>query len=126
MSLLENTFKTILKRVVIINLILIGISFFVFKEPKQYVYGIVFGSTINVLNFRLMSITLAKSTQMNPKSIMGYVMGNYIIRYIIYGVVLIIAAKADYINLFTTILGFFMVKLVIISDTFIDLIIKKK
>ncbi|WDV46080.1 ATP synthase subunit I [Clostridiaceae bacterium M8S5] len=125
MSLLKNTFSTILKRVIIINLLLIGIIFFVFKEPMPYVKGLIFGSSINVLNFRLMSITLAKSTQMNKKRIMAYVMGNYMIRYVIYAMVLAISVVADYLSFYTTALGFFMVKIVILSDTFFDLIYKK-
>ena len=56
---------------------------------------------------------------------MPYVVGSYMARYIIYGVVLTIAALADYLNFYTVVLGFFMVKIVILSDTFYDTIKRK-
>ncbi|MTI46869.1 MAG: ATP synthase subunit I [Firmicutes bacterium] len=125
MSLIENTQKKIFKRVIILALLVIGILFLTLPNPKKYVYGIIFGATINLLNFRLMSITLSKSVNMPQHKIMPYVMANYFSRYIIYGVVLAVAAMADYISLLTAILGIFMVKIIIISDTFYDTIFKR-
>lgn len=122
MSLTDNLTAKIVKRIIIINLILIGIIFLIFPNPKIYVYGLVFGSIINILNFRLMSITLAKSTGMPQHKVLPYVVANYMIRYTIYAVVLTISVKAEYISFYTVLIGFFMVKVVIISDTFIDII----
>jgi len=120
MSFGNNYQQEIMKRVLILMLILSGIILMTFSNPKQYVYGLVFGSVINVLNFRLMALSLEKSIYKSPDKITIHVMGNYIIRYMIYGIVLSIAAIADYISLLTVILGFFMVKLVIVSDTLYD------
>lgn len=126
MSLVENTQGKIFKRGIIFAMIIIGIIFLTIPNPKKYVYGIFFGTTINLLNFRLMSLTLAKSVDMPQHKVMPYVVANYFSRYIIYGTVLAVAAMADYISLFTTILGIFMVKIIILSDTFYDLIFKRK
>lgn len=126
MSLLNNTTQKIIKRIVIVNLILIGIILILVPSPKKYILGLMFGSIINILNFRLMSLTLSKSTKMPQHKVMPYVTANYMVRYIIYGIVLTISVVADYLSLFTVIIGFFMVKAVIISDTFFDIIFKKK
>lgn len=125
MSFEGNYQNKIIKRIVILVLISSGIIFLTLSNPKQYVYGLVFGASINVLNFRLMSLTLEKSIKMSPEKVMPYVAGNYMIRYIIYGIVLAISAIADYISLYTVILGFFMVKIVIISDTLYDVVKNK-
>ncbi|WP_425446174.1 ATP synthase subunit I [Dethiothermospora halolimnae] len=124
MSLLGNTQFKVIKRVIIFSLFIIGILFFTVDNPKPYVYGFIFGTLINVLNFRLMALTLKKSIKMGKKQIMPYIVGNYIIRYSIYGLVLIIAAKADYINFITTALGFFMVKIIILADSFYETVKK--
>lgn len=125
MSLLENTGYKIVKRVAILTLIISGIILIFIPDPKPYVLGLIFGSIINVLNFRLMSLTLAKSMNMPQSKIMPYIMANYMARYFIYGVVLAIAAIADYLNFYTVVMGFFMVKIIILVDTFYDMIRKK-
>ncbi|EOC99453.1 ATP synthase subunit I [Caldisalinibacter kiritimatiensis] len=126
MSLEGNTQIKVTKRVLSVTLVLIGAFLIGFKDPLPYVYGIIFGVVINILNFRLMSLTLEKSVKMPKHKIMPYVLGNYMARYIIYGVVLTVGAIANYLNFYTVILGLFMVKIVILSDTFFDLIRGKK
>ncbi|QIB27657.1 ATP synthase subunit I [Caloranaerobacter azorensis] len=126
MSLQDNIQYKIIKRVFILTILIIGVFFLVFPEPMPYIYGIIFGATINVLNFRLMSLTLEKAVGMSNNKIMPYVVGNYMVRYLIYGIVLTISAIADYINFYSTVLGIFMVKTIIISDTFYDIIKGKK
>lgn len=125
MSLINNTQQKIIKRVIIVTLIFSGIFLIFIKNPTKYVYGLIFGSTINVLNFRLMSLTLEKSVHMAQHKVMPYVVTNYIVRYLIYGIVLSIAAIADYLSVFTVIIGFFMVKVIIITDTFFNMVSKK-
>lgn len=125
MSLLNNTTQKIIKRIFILNLILIGIILILVPSPKKYILGLIFGSIINILNFRLMSLSFSKSVKMPQHKVMPYVTANYMIRYIIYGIVLTISVVADYLSLLTVIIGFFMVKAVIISDTFFDIIFKK-
>ncbi|RKD31528.1 ATP synthase subunit I [Thermohalobacter berrensis] len=125
MSLENNTQAEVVKRVSYISLVIVGIFFFVFDKPSIYIYGFVFGVLINILNFRLMSLTLSKAVKMPKQKVMPYVVANYIARYIIYGIVLTVSAIADYLNFYTTILGLFMVKIVILSDTFYDILRRK-
>ena len=124
LSLVGNTQYKVTKRVIIFALLIIGILFLFFPNPKTYVNGLIFGTIINLLNFRLMSLSIEKSVKMPQSKIMPYILANYFARYIIYGVVLGVAAVADYISLTTTILGVFMVKIIILSDTFYDIILR--
>lgn len=125
MSLTKDTEYKIVKRVTILTLMILGVILLAFPNPKDKLLGLVFGVIINLLNFRLMSLSLAKAMKMPQAQIMPYVVGSYMARYIIYGVVLTIAALADYLNFYTVVLGFFMVKIVILSDTFYDTIKRK-
>ncbi|MGO1652229.1 ATP synthase subunit I [Senegalia sp. (in: firmicutes)] len=125
MSLTKDTEYKIVKRVTMLTLMILGVILLAFPNPKDKLLGLVFGVIINLLNFRLMGLSLAKAMKMPQAQIMPYVVGSYMARYIIYGVVLTIAALADYLNFYTVVLGFFMVKIVILSDTFYDTIKRK-
>ncbi len=114
-------FKIII-RALALALIFSGIILFLLPNPKEYIYGLIFGTSINVLNFRLMGITFEKAMNMPQKRIMPYIMSQYLLRYIIYAVMLVVSAVADYISLYTAILGLFMVKIVILSNPIYDII----
>lgn len=125
MSLGENYFSTIIKRSIILIVLIAIAIMLIFKDPKPYLYGMLFGAIINLLNFRLMYLSTKKAMSLSIKGAQSHIVINYLIRYMIYGVVLIVATKADYINLYTTILGFFVVKMIILSDAFYDTLKKK-
>ncbi len=125
MSLGENYFGTIIKRSIILIVVALAVMAVAFKEPKPYLYGMLFGSIINILNFRLMYLSTKKAMALNMKGAQVHIVVNYLIRYMIYGLVLIVAVKADYMSLYTVILGLFVVKIVILSDAFYDTIRKR-
>ncbi len=112
----------ILKRAIIFILIIMGIMFLGFKEPKRYVLGYIFGAIINILSFLLLNNTLKKAVLMEPSKASNYVTANYILRYFIYFIVLVISAVAGYLSFFTTILGLFTIKIVILSKAICDTI----
>lgn len=122
----ENIFKDILKRSLIILTIGVIIILLGIKNPRPYIYGLFFGMAINVLNFRLMSLSIKKSLSLDLSRAQKHTTVNYMMRYVIYGIVLYIAAIADHIDLLSVIIGFFTVKFIIITDTFYDLLRKKK
>lgn len=122
MSLGENYFSTIVKRSLIFISLISLIILIAFKNPKPYIYGLLFGSIINILNFRLMYLSTKKAMSLGMKGAQRHVVTNYIIRYIIYAIVLIVAVKAEYLSMYTVILGFFTVKIIILSDAFYDTI----
>lgn len=71
------------------------------------VLGVIFGTLISVLNFNLLAKTTEKIAGMNPQQAQMKVTVNYVIRYVIYGVVLFISIKAPYLNPIGTTAGFF-------------------
>lgn len=108
------------KRVMIIVLLLSGIFAFAFKEPKAIILGLVFGSIISLLSLKLIDNTISKAVKMSPSKATGYTIAHYLARYIIYFIVLLVAAAADYLNLLSTLGGLFTVKFVIIFSSIFD------
>lgn len=124
--MLEGNYQQkIIIRTLILALIFSGIILLLLPNPKEYIYGLIFGTLINVLNFRLMGITFEKAMNMQQKRIMPYIMSQYLIRYAIYAIMLVISAVADYISLYTAIVGIFMVKIVILSSPYYDIIFSR-
>ncbi|MDO4720320.1 MAG: ATP synthase subunit I [Peptostreptococcaceae bacterium] len=116
----------IVKKSLILMAVLAAVSFFVLKQPKSFVAGMVFGHFISILNFRNMAISLEKAVHMNSGSASVYAAVNYLIRMAIYGVVLYISIKASYIDVLGTVLGFLLIKIVIQSENFLSLWNRKK
>jgi multisubunit Na+/H+ antiporter MnhE subunit len=97
------------------------------KNPKTFVLGFIFGMCISVLGFKLLDNTIQRAITMQPAKANGYATAHYFLRYLIYFIVLVIAALADYLSFSATVLGLFMVKIVIIASTVYDSIkVKKK
>lgn len=87
----------------------------IFIENKlKFVYGIFFGTGISILMFLQMANTLSSAATMAPSQAQKHVTSRYIIRLIIYGVVLFVSLRADYINVLATIIGFLSVKISIL------------
>lgn len=103
------------KGVLILNSIFAGIGFFIFNEWVPFITGILFGSIIAILNFRLLSLTLEKAVVMAPESAQKYATSRYFVRFLLYGVVIFISIKANHINVLGTILGLVSLKLVILK-----------
>lgn len=126
MKMFEGNYQLkIVIRASILALVFSGIILLLLPNPKEYIYGLIFGTSINVLNFRLMGITFERAMNMTQRKIMPYIMINYLIRYAIYAIMLIISAVADYISLYTAILGLFMVKIIILSSSIYDIIFSR-
>lgn len=108
------------KRVIISSLFIIGIMTFIFNEPKSIILGYIFGSIISILGFKLLHTTIERAITMSPGKATGYSTAHYMTRYLIYGVVLAVAALADYLNFMATFLGIMMVKIVILLSAVFD------
>lgn len=126
LALGENYVTTIIKRTVAVLLIGVGLSFFLSKEPMPYIYGFIFGGSISILGFKLLEQSNKKAVKMNEASARTYMVVNYLLRYITYGVMLMVSAKADYISLTTAVISLFIIKAVIVSDAIYDTVFKKK
>lgn len=114
----ENLTSIIIRKTIVYSLIIIGIMFIGLKDAKPYVLGFIFGTTIGILGFKLIEKTTGKAVTMEPSKAYGYSVFHYFIRYIIYAVVLIIAALADYLNFLTVVFGLLMIKIVIVTSAF--------
>lgn len=108
------------KRIAIISLFVVGIVAFAFKEPMPIIQGYIFGTIISILGFKLLRNTINKAVEMTPSRASGFSMAHYMLRYIIYGVVLAVAALADYLNFPATLLGLLMIKIMILVSGIID------
>lgn len=104
----------IILRALIFAVVLSMLIAFIFSNPKEYIYGLLFSTSITVLNFRLMSISIQRALNMPQKKIKFFIATNYAIRTAIYGIILSVSYMADYLNFYTAIIGIFSVKIVIL------------
>lgn len=109
------------KRVGIASLIIILFMALAFTSPKPIILGYVFGTLISLLTFKLIDNTINKAINMPPSRAKSYSISHYLGRYVIYLVVLLIGAKADYLNLLSTLVGLLMVKFVIIASAIFNI-----
>ena len=94
--------------------IVIGLaSFFISKEPIHMILGVVFGSIIAILNFRLLAISMEKSVDLSPGKAQAYTGIRYMVRMFIVAVVVFISVKNPNINVIGTVLGLISTQIVI-------------
>lgn len=106
---------------VLAGILVFSIIFLLFLEnPKPLVLGLFLGGIISIISFILIDKTLTNAIKLPGKQIKFYIMKHYIIRYVIYFVVIFIAAKADYLSIITTLLGLLSVKYTIILSNMFD------
>lgn len=79
--------------------------------------GYVFGTSISLLMFRLLAVTIEEAVTKDVKEAQGAVFIKYLIRYFIWGIVLYAALQTEHLNFLTTVVGLFMVKITIITTT---------
>lgn len=116
MGLTWDTQLKVAKGVLIVNAIIGIISLFLIKPPLPFLLGLIFGTIISILNFRLLALTVEKSVKLEPSQAQTYAASRYMIRYFIVGIVLYISIKADYINVLGTIIGIITLKFVILKQ----------
>lgn len=110
-----DTQLKIIKGVLIVNGIIGAVAVFIAKPPMPFLTGLVFGTIIALLNFRLLSLTLNKAVKMQPHQARAYAASRYILRYIIIGMVLYISVKAEHIHALGTIAGIITLKFVVLQ-----------
>lgn len=94
--------------------IVIGLaSFFISKEPIHMILGVVFGSIIAILNFRLLAIAMEKSVDLSPGKAQAYSGIRYMVRMFIVAAVVFISVKNPNINVIGTVLGLISTQIVI-------------
>lgn len=102
-------------------LIIVGIILITFSDPWPMMKGFTLGSLISMLLFKHMYLTLNRGLSMEAARASRYVTIQYFIRYLIYGVTLMIAAKAPYLDLIGTFCGLLIIKITIHLNNFYQL-----
>ena len=82
---------------------------------KSMFLGLLFGTIIAVLNFRLLALTIEKSVSMPQSKAQVYTGSRYILRMTIVGIVLLTSAKAPHINIIGVAIGLISPKFVILA-----------
>lgn len=82
----------------------------------DWLWGYLMGTSTSLLMFRLLAITVSEAIEKDFSAARVFTLKRYLIRYLIYGVVLYIGLQKSYLNLFTVIIGLMMVKFVIIGE----------
>lgn len=116
----SDLIKKIFRRVLLWSLLVFLMIFFFKKDIKSSILGYIFGVSISILSFLLLKQSVEKSVRMNPKRASSYATGQYFVRIVIQGLVLVIGAKADYLDFLMVVLGLLMVKIVITLSNVLD------
>ena len=109
-----------------IMLIVSGIMFFLFETPGADILGWVFGCLISMAMFKQLYFTLMRAVEKSERGASRYAGIHYALRYAIYAVVLVVAAKAEYLSLATTFFGLLSVKYVILAENGIRYLRERK
>lgn len=123
---LNNEIKYVTKGVVIFNLIIIAILLITSTFSKPMLLGLIFGSLIAILNFRLLALTIVKALDMPVSKAQIYSSSRYILRMTVTGVVLIVSVKAPHLNIIGVALGLLSPKFVILSKNLLIDKLKRK
>jgi hypothetical protein len=114
MQTLKQMQFAIIKKLIALDLIIIGISYVVMSKPIPFILGIIFGSAISVLNFIELANTLSRAITMPQDKAQSFTVIKYFIRYIVTAVVIYVSIIAPYINVVGTIVGLFIIKIIIL------------
>lgn len=78
--------------------------------------GLVLGAIFSVVNFVLMGETLPMRLGKSKRKTVTLALGSIMFRYVLLAIPLVVAIKFDQFNMVATILGIFMIQLVILAD----------
>ena len=112
---LQEEVSSVTKDVIVFDLIVLAILLVTSDFNKSMLLGLLFGTIIALLNFRLLALTIEKSVSMPQSKAQVYSASRYILRMIIVGVVLLVSAKAPHINIIGVAIGLVSPKFVILA-----------
>jgi hypothetical protein len=101
----------------------IGVALlFILMGHKPVGKGLILGAIFSVFNFILMGKSIALSFGRSKAKTVSLSMGSIFLRYLLLAIPLIAAVKYEQFNLVATILGIFMIQLVILAEHALTLI----
>ena len=107
-DLLRKNFMPI--SMIIFSLIIYIIGIIVVDDKMSWTMGIVFGLVFAILKLKLMENSITKAVQMPEARAQKYANIQYMIRYILTGIVLFVAALEPSISLLGVFVGLFSMK----------------
>lgn len=116
MTDVERTQKEIQRQVLAINMT-VGLIGSIFIRPVLPLWmGLVFGTVVSLLNFRLLYLTINRAVTMAPGKAQKYTTSRYMIRYFLTAAVIVVSLKSSDINPLGTVIGLLMIKAVILKQ----------
>lgn len=110
---IKTTLLDVLKYLAIFLVPVLGLSFFLAPRPYAFMLGVIFGSLTSYLAFVELALTMTRAVKMQGLRSAIYVNAKYYLRLLIYGVVIYVSIKAPYIDVYGTVVGLLLVKLII-------------
>lgn len=95
---------------ILFSLIMEIIGILIVDDPKAFTLGIAFGLIFSILKLMLMKNSIKRSVTMPEAKAQRYANVQYMIRYLLTGVVLLVAALEPTINLLGVFLGLLSMK----------------
>ena len=123
---LQDEVNYVTKGVIVYNFIVMILLLITSTFNKPMILGLVFGTIIAVLNFRLLAITLQKSLTMPVSRAQIYSGTQYMMRMIVTGVVLLVSIKSPNLNIIGAVIGLLGPKFVILAKTLLIDKLKRK
>ncbi|NLY09173.1 MAG: ATP synthase subunit I [Tissierellia bacterium] len=126
-KIVDHTIKALIIRCVAVNLILAGIWQLTISESSPWVKGQVLGGLVSILMFLQMKNTLERALVCAPDVANRKVRVGYMMRMLIYGLVLALSILSEDINFITVIIGIISMKyIVLLSAVFDEKLLKKR
>ncbi|MGL6104700.1 ATP synthase subunit I [Romboutsia sp.] len=112
---LQNEINNVKKGVVVFDVVILILFIITSNFNKPMILGLIFGTIIAILNFRLLAITIEKVVTMPQNKAQIYSASRYILRMVIVGVVLLVSAKAPHLSVLGVAIGLVSPKFVILA-----------
>lgn len=123
---LQHEVNNIIKGIAVFDVIVLMLLVITSNLNKAMILGLIFGTIIAILNFRLLAITVEKVVTMPQNKAQIYSSIRYMLRMTIVGVVLLVSAKAPHLNIIGVAIGLVSPKFVILARKLLINKLKRK
>ena len=123
---LAKEFKAVTMGIPIFDAVVIVLLMMISKFSMPMLIGIIFGSVIAILNFRLLALSLEKAVDLPPGKAQAYTGVRYMIRLTITAAALIVSIKNPNLHIIGTAIGLISTQVVIFVKTLITSKFKRK
>ncbi|MGL4796407.1 MAG: ATP synthase subunit I [Paraclostridium sp.] len=123
---LKKEIQDVHKGIIVFDLIALVLILLLSNSVKEMVTGLLFGSIISVLNFRLLAISLQKAVNYSVGKAQAYTSAQYSVRMFIIAVVLFVSVKSPHISVIGTTIGLLSTKFAILGKTLVIDKLKRK